>query len=86
MSLLPPAAEPGDCWQLVGVDDPATPPSIARLLYAVGTRPEWRRAGVPVLFDERGGVRAIQRGGREYRFLRVDERTAARLGRCRALS
>jgi len=84
MSLLPPAAEPGDCWQLVGVDDPSTPPSIARILYAVGTRPEWRRAGVPVLFDDTGRVRPVQRGGREYRFLRIDERTAERLGRCRA--
>jgi hypothetical protein len=84
MFLLP-DPEPLDCWQLVGVDDGATPPTIARVLYAVGTRPEWRRAGGPVLFDDHGGVRPVQRGGREYHFLRVDERTAARLGRCRAL-
>ena len=83
MSPLP-DPEPLECWQLVGVDDAATPPSIARVLYAVGTRPEWRRAGLPVLFDDVGRVRPVQRGGREYRFLRIDERTAARLARCRA--
>lgn len=85
MSLLP-DPEPLDCWQLVGVDDASTPPTIARVLYAVGTRPEWRRAGLPVLFDDVGRVRPVQRGGREYRFLRVDERAAARLARCRELS
>lgn len=84
MSLLP-DPEQLDCWQLVGVDDPSTPPTIARVLYTVGTRPEWRRAGVPVLFDDVGRVRPVQRGGREYRFLRIDERTAARLSRCRQL-
>jgi hypothetical protein len=85
MSLLP-DPEPLDCWQLVGVHDGSTPPSIARVLYAVGTRPEWRRAGLPVLFDDVGRVRPVQRGGREYRFQRVDDGIAARLARCRELS
>jgi len=67
MGLLP-IAEPTDCWQLVGEDDALTPPSVARVLNAVGTRTEWRRAGLPVLFDERGDVRPVLRGGREYRF------------------
>jgi hypothetical protein len=81
MSLLP-DPEPLDCWQLVGVDDGATPPSIARVLHAVGTRGEWRRAGLPVLFDDAGRARPVQRAGREYRFLRVDEQTAAGHQRC----
>jgi hypothetical protein len=67
MGLLP-IAEPTDCWQLVGDDDALTPPSVARVLNTVGTRPEWRRAGIPVLFDERGDARPVVRGGREYRF------------------
>ncbi len=76
------AAEPSDCWTLVGVDDVSTPPSVARVLDTVGTRAEWRRAGFPVLFDERGEVRHVLRGGREYRFERVDEQAAARLPHC----
>lgn len=67
MSLVP-AAEPSDCWRLVGVDDPSTPPSVSRVLFTVGTRAEWRRAGFPVLFDEAGRVRHVVRGGRVYRF------------------
>ncbi len=70
MSLLP-SAEPSDCWKLTGPDDAATPPSISRELNAVHTRGEWRRAGLPVLFDDAGEVRAILRGGREYRFVPV---------------
>ncbi len=67
-----PSAEPTDCWKLVGVDDVATPPTVARALGWVGTRADWRRAGFPVLFDEQGNVRHVLRGGREYRFVRVD--------------
>jgi hypothetical protein len=67
MSLLPPA-ESLDCWQLVGPDDAATPPSIATVLGSVHTRGEWRRAGLPVLFDDTGAVRHVLRGGREYQF------------------
>lgn len=70
MSLLP-SAEPSDCWQLVGPDDAATPPSIASVLGTVHTRGEWRRAGLPVLFDEAGAVRHVLRAGREYRFTPV---------------
>ncbi len=77
MALLQ-AADPADCWTLVGVDDVATPPSLARVLNTVGTRTEWRRAGFPVLFDARGDARPVVRGGREYRFQMVDDATAAR--------
>jgi hypothetical protein len=73
MGLLPPASEPTDRWQLVGPDDGATPPSVARVLHAVGTRSEWRRAGFPVLFDESGNVRHVLRGGRVYAFVPVRE-------------
>jgi hypothetical protein len=76
MGLLPLASEPSDCWRLVGPDDAATPPSIACVLNAVGTRPEWRRAGLPVLFDENGAARHVLRGGREYRFVPVGEAAA----------
>ena len=72
MALLQ-AADPSDCWTLVGVDDVSTPPTLARVLNTVGTRPEWRRAGFPVLFDEAGRARPVVRGGREYRFQKVDE-------------
>ncbi len=75
-------AEPSDCWRLVGVDDAATPPTIARLLDAVGTRAEWRRAGLPVTFDDRGEVRDVLRCGRAYRFEPGDERSAAGERRC----
>jgi hypothetical protein len=77
MGLLP-NAEQTDCWQLIGVDDAATPPTLSRVLNAVGTRTEWRRAGLPVLFDEAGEPRPVVRGGREYRFLCVDPVLAAR--------
>ncbi len=76
MSLLP-IAEPTDCWELEGVDDAATPPNVSRVLHAVGTRPEWRRAGFPVLFDDRGDPRPIVRAGREYRFQCVDPSLAS---------
>jgi hypothetical protein len=66
------AAESPDCWQLVGEDDLATPPSVSRVLSTVGTREEWRRAGFPVLFDDAGRVRHLVRGGRVYRFEPVD--------------
>jgi hypothetical protein len=65
-------AEPTDCWQLVGVDDDATPPSVSHVLNAVGTRHDWRRAGFPVLFDATGEARPIVRAGRAYRFECVD--------------
>ncbi len=68
MSLPPSAVEPSDRWRLVGVDDPTTPPTISRLLDAVGTRAEWRRAGLPVTFDDGGEVRPVLRAGRAYRF------------------
>lgn len=68
MSLPPSVVEPSDRWRLVGVDDAATPPTIARLLDAVGTRAEWRRAGLPVTFDDHGEVRPVLRAGRAYRF------------------
>jgi hypothetical protein len=74
------AAEPADCWQLVGPDDAATPPSIACSLNAVRTRGEWRRAGLPVLFDDSGAVRSLLRAGREYRFVPVPGATAERAG------
>jgi hypothetical protein len=66
------AVESPDWWQLVGEDDLATPPSVSRVLRAVGTRDEWRRAGFPVLFDDAGVVRHVVRGGRVYRFEPVD--------------
>ena len=72
MSLLP-SAEPTDCWMLVGDDDGATPPSVARLLHTVGTRAEWRRAGLPVLFDTTGEPVPVVRAGRAYRFRCVGE-------------
>ena len=75
MGLLP-IAEPTDCWQLVGVDDAVTPPTLARVLNAVGTRSEWRRAGLPVLFDARGEPRPLLRAGREYQFRCVDPAVA----------
>ncbi len=86
MGLLSLGAEPSDCWRLVGVDDSATPPTVARVLNRVGSREEWRRAGVPVLFDEDGNVRHVLRGGRVYRFERVDERLAAHLPHCTPLA
>ena len=82
MPLSPRAAEPTDCWVLVGVDDPSTPPTLSRVLNTVGSRVEWRLAGIPVLFDEKGNVKHVLRGGREYRFERVDEQAAVRLPRC----
>ncbi len=83
MPRSPVAVEPSDCWRLCGVDDASTPPTISRLLHTVGTRAEWRRAGLAVVFDELGQVRPVVRGGREYRFERVDEGVAASLPRCR---
>jgi hypothetical protein len=77
MSLLPKAEPTPDCWQLVGVDDDATPPTLSRVLNSVGTRPEWRSAGFPVLFDDAGAPRPIVRAGREYRFLCVDASAVA---------
>ena len=74
------AAESPDCWQLVGEDDLATPPSVSRVLCAVGTRDEWRRAGFPVLFDDAGHVRHVLRNGRVYRFEPAD---ASRLASAR---
>ena len=71
------AGEPSDCWKLVGIDDALTPPTVARLLNKVGSRAEWRRAGLPVLFDERGDVRSVLRCGREYRFELVGECSGA---------
>jgi CTP:molybdopterin cytidylyltransferase MocA len=85
MPLSSRAAEPSDCWVLVGVDDPVTPPTVARVLNTVGSRGEWRRAGLPVLFDENGNVKHVVRAGREYRFQCVDDGTAARLPHCRPL-
>ncbi len=85
MALSLVAVEPSDCWRLSGVDDAATPPTISRLLETVGTRAEWRRAGLPVVFDECGNVRHVLRGGRLYRFERVDERATAGWPRCRPL-
>ena len=76
MGLLP-LAEPTDCWQLVGVDDVATPPTVSRVLYTVGTRAEWRRAGLPVLFDEAGEPRPIVRAGRAYHFVPAHPSLAA---------
>jgi hypothetical protein len=74
------AVESPDCWQLIGEDDLATPPSVSRVLRAVGTRDEWRRAGFPVLFDDDGRVRHVVRGGRVYRFEPVE---ASRLASAR---
>ncbi|HET9594805.1 MAG TPA: hypothetical protein VFP65_04445 [Anaeromyxobacteraceae bacterium] len=71
MALLS-AVESPDCWRLIGEDDLATPPSVSRVLSAVGTRDEWRRAGFPVLFGDDGSVRHVVRGGRVYRFEPVD--------------
>jgi hypothetical protein len=85
MPLSSRAAEPSDCWVLVGVDDPVTPPTVARVLNTVGSRSEWRLAGLPVLFDEHGNVKHVMRGGREYRFHFVDEHTAASLPHCSPL-
>jgi len=79
------AADLPDCWTLVGVDDPLTPPTVSRVLNTVGTRAEWRRAGLPVLFDEQGEARPVLRAGREYRFRFVDEGAAAGLPHCRPL-
>jgi hypothetical protein len=76
MALLP-VSEPPDCWQLVGDEDDSTPPTVARVLNRVGTRPEWRRAGFPVLFDGDGRVRHVMRVGRLYRFERVSDEEAA---------
>jgi hypothetical protein len=73
MGLLPPGAEPSDRWQLVGIDDAATPPFISGLLHTARTRAEWRRAGLPVLFDARGRVQHVTRGGRVYEFVYVRE-------------
>jgi hypothetical protein len=78
MSLLPPPSEP-DCWKLVGEDDWSTPPSLALVLHTAGTRPEWRQAGFPVLFDAEGQARPVQRAGREYRFERIDASQASAL-------
>jgi hypothetical protein len=78
MALLPPPEEP-DCWKLVGVDDASTPPTVARVLDTAGSRPEWRQAGFPVLFDSEGRVRHVQRAGRIYRFELVDVDAAARM-------
>ena len=85
MALLPTAPEP-DCWQLVGEDDPSTPPTVARVLNTVGTRREWRRAGFPILFDEEGEVKHVLRCGRLYRFQLVDESRASALPHCAPLS
>jgi len=85
MPLSSRAAEPSDCWVLVGVDDFVTPPTLSRVLNTVGSRAEWRLAGVPVLFDEQGNVKHVQRAGREYRFELVDEGAAAHLPHCRPL-
>lgn len=82
MPLSSRAAEPSDCWVLVGVDDLVTPPTLSRVLNTVGSRVEWRLAGIPVLFDERGDVKHVLRAGREYRFERVDEQAAAGLPHC----
>lgn len=84
MALLPTAPEP-DCWQLVGEDDPSTPPTVARVLNHVGTRREWRRAGFPVLFDAAGEVRHVLRGGRLYRFRLIDDGSASALPHCQPL-
>ena len=86
MPLSSRAAEPSDCWVLVGVDDRTTPPTLSRVLNTVGSRLEWRLAGLPVLFDDHGNVRHVLRGGREYRFERVDDQAAARLPHCSPLS
>lgn len=72
-------AESSDCWRLVGEDDASTPPTVARVLNRAGSRVEWRRAGMPVLFGDDGRPRPVQRNGRLYRFESVDERTAADL-------
>ena len=85
MALLSSWEDPSDCWELVGDDDAATPPTVSRVLHTVGTRSEWRRAGFPVLFDERGEVRHVVRGGRLYRFEHVGSATADHLPRCRPL-
>jgi hypothetical protein len=82
MPLSSRAAEPSDCWTLVGEDDPTTPPTLSRVLNTVGSRVEWRQAGIPVLFDEQGNVKHVVRGGREYRFRRVDEQAAAGVAHC----
>ena len=82
MPLSSQAVEPSDCWVLLGVNDPATPPTVARVLNKAGSRFEWRLAGIPVLFDEQGDVKPVMRGGREYRFECVDHLTAARLPHC----
>ena len=85
MALSLQAVEPSDCWRLCGVDDVTTPPSISRLLDKVGTRAEWRRAGLPVVFDDQGEVRPVLRGGRAYAFEPIDEARAQGLPRCRPL-
>ena len=85
MPLSSRAAEPSDCWVLVGVDDRTTPPTLSRVLNTVGSRLEWRLAGLPVLFDDHGNVRHVLRGGREYRFERVDDQAAAALPHCSPL-
>ncbi|HTT72059.1 MAG TPA: hypothetical protein VMG32_12625 [Anaeromyxobacteraceae bacterium] len=86
MGFVAHAEEPSDFWRLTGVDDPTTPPSLARVLNTVGTREEWRRAGLPVLFDEAGEVRHVQRGGREYRFEHLGADAAAGAPHCRPLT
>ena len=82
MGLVLRAEEPSDVWRLTGVDDPTTPPTLSRVLNTVGTREEWRRAGVPVLFDEQGEVRHVLRGGREYRFEYIGAEAATTLPHC----
>ncbi len=72
------AEEPTDCWKLVGAEDAMTPPSLSRVLHRCGTRPEWRRAGYPVLFDDRGEPRPVVRAGREYRFVFTGDVEVAR--------
>ncbi len=71
--------EPSDRWRLVGEEDATTPPTVARVLNRAGSRVEWRRAGMPVLFGDDGRPRPVQRNGRLYRFECVDARSAADL-------
>ncbi len=81
MPLLPSLESP-DWWQLTGVDDDGTPPTVSSVLNTVGTRTDWRRAGFPVLFDASGEVRHVVRAGRVYRFERVEEEDAHRRRPC----
>ncbi len=85
MGLVLRGGEPSDCWKLTGDEDPSTPPTISRVLNTVGSRAEWRRAGLPVLFDEEGRARPVQRGGRVYRFEPVEDERAADLPHCAPL-